>query len=511
MALTYKPYPTLVKFHHAVSQYTFRYVAGPPGSGKSVGSFAELLAIALRQEPTPPTPDYPKGVRYTRFAVIRSTYPELEETTLQTIKQWLPAKYTRVVMTKPIKIHTVMPLPDGTVADIQFRLIAIGSKEDLGKLDSAEYTAIWLNEMTGLPAELVGKAGERVGRYPPSNMWDDGRNHCTYYGVIGDYNYPNKDHWLVSFLHENKLPEDTILFEQPPALLEFVDDTTGAVSYAINPEAENLVNLDNGEKYLKDLRNYQALNKPDLINTRLLCRYGKAGGDGKPIVTNFDKSRHVAEQSFDSMRLTDTVVSVDTSGIHPCALFWQKVKGQWKIADGLYGDEMGLEEFITDVFDPVVKMRYPGCRILVVCDPANARDSRTKTSPTELFIEYGYDAIVAETNNTDARWQAVETLLQREGRDGVIINPDLGVLVDALDGGYQYKKIRAQGTITEEFAKQAVKNKYSHWADAFQYGAVYIVNSIISEDTKQRARAIATASANRYGNRRRGNRNGARR
>ena len=109
MAMTYKPYPTLVRFHHAVSQYTFRYVAGPPGSGKSVGSFAELLAIALRQEPTPPTPDYPKGVRYTRFAVIRSTYPELEETTLQTIKQWLPAKYTRVVMTKPIKIHTGSP------------------------------------------------------------------------------------------------------------------------------------------------------------------------------------------------------------------------------------------------------------------------------------------------------------------------------------------------------------------------------------------------------------------
>lgn len=497
MAMTYKPYPTLVKFHNAVYDYTFRYVAGPPGSGKSVGNFAELLSIALRQEPTPPTPEYPKGVRYTRFAVIRSTYPELEETTLQTIKQWLPDKFTRTVMTKPIKVHTVLPLPDGTVADIQFRLIAIGSVDDLDKLDSAEYTAIWLNEMTGLPAELVGKAGERVGRYPPSNLWDDGRNHCTYYGVIGDYNYPNKDHWLVSFLHEGELPADTMLFEQPPALLDHVDPETKLVTYEINPAAENLVNLDDGKKYLKDLNNYIALNKPDLINTRLLCRYGKAGGDGKPIVTNFDKERHVADKPIQSMRMTDTMVSIDTSGIHPCALFWQMVEGRWRIADGVYGEDMGFEEFITSVMDPLITMRYAGCRILCVCDPANARDSRTKTSPTELLIEYGYDAVTAVTNNTKDRWQAVETLLQREGQGSLVINPELTLLVDALDGGYQFKKIKAQGSVTGEFAATAVKNKYSHWADALQYGALHILHSILSDDALERGRAIAAASARR--------------
>lgn len=172
---TYIAYPTMMRFHADYNNYRKRFVAGPPGSGKSVGCALDLLAIAMRQEPTP------DGIRPTKFGIVRSTYGELERTTLETLKAWLPPQYTRITHSKPIKVRTVMPLPDGTVADIQFELIAIESVHDLGKLDSYEATAFWLNEMTGLPMELVGKAGERSGRYPPANMWADGENHCTYY------------------------------------------------------------------------------------------------------------------------------------------------------------------------------------------------------------------------------------------------------------------------------------------------------------------------------------------
>ena len=117
MNLTYKAYPTLEKFHTAYNDYKFRYVAGPPGSGKSVGNVIELLLIGLRQEPTP------DGIRPTKFGVIRSTYGELENTTLQTMKHWLPPQYTTVVHSKPIKVHTRLPLPDGTIADMQLSLL----------------------------------------------------------------------------------------------------------------------------------------------------------------------------------------------------------------------------------------------------------------------------------------------------------------------------------------------------------------------------------------------------
>lgn len=488
MAITYNPYKTLVKFHNALD-YTYRFVAGSPASGKSVGNFMELLAIALRQEPTP------QGIRPTRFGIIRSTYGELAETTLVTMKHWLPREYTKYTHGKPIKVHCVMPLPDGTTADIHFVLLAIATVDDLGKLDSAEFTAIWLNEMSGLPAEVVGKAGERTGRYPPSVMWDDGKNHITYSGVIGDYNYPSRDHWIVSYLHLcDKMPENTILFEQPPALLEHVDDN-GVVTYSINPEAENLVNLDGGKKYLKDLATYQALGKQDMIETRLLCRYGRAGGNGKPVVTNF-APRHISETPLKPRLYTDTLISVDTSGIHPCALFWQYYQGAWQILHGLYGDEMGLEEFIADIISPLVTHRYEGCQILVVCDPANTRDARTATTPTELFRQYGYNAITAYSNRLKDRFQAVETLLNRHDKGRLLISPDVTMLIEALEGGYQYKKQRAVGLV-EVYSTTPLKNQFSHWADALQYGALHIIGQQVNQDQIKTAKRIAKGSITR--------------
>ena len=57
---TYRAYPTMVKFHEGYKEYNKRFVAGPPGSGKSVANAVELLAIAMRQEPNP------EGIRPTR-------------------------------------------------------------------------------------------------------------------------------------------------------------------------------------------------------------------------------------------------------------------------------------------------------------------------------------------------------------------------------------------------------------------------------------------------------------
>ena len=493
--VTYKPYPTMQRFHNDYLKYPFRYVAGPPGSGKSVGNFFELLAIGMRQEPTP------EGIRPTKFGIVRSTYGELKATTLETMKSWLPEEYTTYVHSQPIQVRCKLPLPDGTVADMRFELFPIASEDDLHKLDSAEYTAMWLNEMTGLPAKLVGRAGERVGRYPPPAFWGDfdenGEpiNHCTYRGVIGDYNYPPKDHWLVSFLHEGELPEFTMLYEQPPALLEHIDENK-VVTYTLNPQAENLANLDGGKKYLQDLANFKALGYQDLINTRLLCRYGKAGGDGKAIIENFDRERHVAENVISPMAHTHTLVSFDTSGIHPCALFWQNVRGMWQITDGLYGEEMGLEEFLDDVFTPLITMRYPGCDILCVCDPANARDSMTATRPTDFIMQKGYRAITAPTNSFSARKAAAEKVLYRTEKGRVLISPNVEMLISALDGGYQYKKSKAVG-LQEVFSTTPLKNNYSHWADAFQYGALHIIDGIMSDEDLDKAKRIAKASIRR--------------
>lgn len=490
MTTTYNAYPTMARFHADYKRYNKRFVAGPPGSGKSVGSVIELLAIGMRQEPTA------EGIRPTKFGIIRSTYGELERTTLETLRAWLPASMTTVTYSKPIKVRTRLPLPDNTVADMQFELIAIADERDLGKLDSYEATAIWLNEMSGLPAKLVGKAGERVGRYPPSNMWTDGENHCTYYGVIGDYNYPPRDHWLVDYLHTGVLPPETMLYEQPPALLEDVNSETGEVTYRLNPEAENLINLDGGKKYLDDLDTWQSLGEYDMIQTRLLCRYGRAGGDGKGVFTNFDRAYHVADEVIKPAQLTPTLISIDTSGLHPCAIFWQRMQNRWAILDGLYGEDMGFQEFIDDVLTPLVTVRYAGCEVTCVCDPANARDARTAITPTDLLHDRGYVAITAITNKFKDRLQACELLLNNRDRDSLTISPSVGMLIQALEGGYQYRKLRVAGAGTV-YTTSPEKNKYSHWADAFQYGALHITARAVNDEAKNLARRIAQASFQR--------------
>ena len=78
-----------VKFPPVVSAYMqnnarHRFIVGPFGSGKSVGSMVDIprRAAAQRQSTS-------SGKRKSRFAVIRNTMPQLRDTTMKT---WLDRK-----------------------------------------------------------------------------------------------------------------------------------------------------------------------------------------------------------------------------------------------------------------------------------------------------------------------------------------------------------------------------------------------------------------------------------
>ena len=77
--LDFSSSPTVWKFLSDNS--FFRGLMGPVGSGKSYASAAEVMLRAVKQPVSPKD-----GVRYTRFVVVRNSYPELRTTT---IKTWL--------------------------------------------------------------------------------------------------------------------------------------------------------------------------------------------------------------------------------------------------------------------------------------------------------------------------------------------------------------------------------------------------------------------------------------
>ncbi len=62
-----------------------RGLLGPVGSGKTYASLAEVMLRAVKQPPSPVD-----NVRYTRFAVIRNSYPELRTTTIKTWQEIFP-------------------------------------------------------------------------------------------------------------------------------------------------------------------------------------------------------------------------------------------------------------------------------------------------------------------------------------------------------------------------------------------------------------------------------------
>ena len=113
-----------------------------------------------------------------------------------------------------------------------------------------------------------------------------------------------------------------------------------------------------------------------------------------------------------------------------------------------------------------------------------------------MLIERGFNAITAPTNRFKERLQACEILLNKRDRGSLTISNHITLLIDALDGGYQYKKLQAVG-INTVFSTQPLKNKYSHWADAFQYGALYITTNTMSTEDLSLVKRLAAASYRR--------------
>lgn len=460
--LNYIPYPTPMEFHCAWQTKFVRAICGPFGSGKSVTCVEELMYIAMRQKAAP------DGNRYTRFGIVRASYPNLRTTTKKTMEMWYPSECGFIKETAPMEGKYRIPLPDDTVVVMELLLIAVETAEDVKKLRSTDFTAIWINEATEVSPEVLTAATERVGRFPSDRFGT-----CSWKGVILDYNKPPRGHWLRTLFESAETPENYAYFEQPPAAYKHVSDD-GIVSYTFNSEADNLKVL--GVDYYPDqVAAKRLLGDFDSID-QLLCMLDVDAKHGKPVFTTFTREQHVSKSVLKPLDGEDTIIAIDTSGIHPAALFAQFMGRKWGIIDELYGEDTGFEDFIYGALLPVLTNRYRGCKVLSICDPANARNAFNATSPVQNLIEARIPAIVAPTNNTKARIEAGNQILSRTA-GGIIISPDCEMLIAALAGGYRFKKTKIAGTIDTTFSVEPEKNEHSHPADAFEYLCLHILRA----------------------------------
>jgi hypothetical protein len=508
----YRCSPTGLLFHD--SDAFIKGVVGPCGSGKTTMVVMDFLYDAMCQAPAS------NGVRYTRFGAIRNTYGNLKSTTRKMIMEVMPRGTGYVTSSSPPYSGVFrFKLGDGTSAHCEWVLWALEDERSLNNIRSANWTGVFLNEASEIPREVFDMIATRVNRYPTTadlrELAGAGVGLAAgargWAGVKMDFNPVLPDHWVARLFEHKTLTFDgeemrLDMFSQPPACFEVVDEATGTSEFRLNPDAENLENLQGGRQYYANqiaLRRASGSPTADDDIRALYCMRPVRKVVGRMVWPNFDRARHVAEHPIRPVPGQKVVAGFDSSGNHPAVVFGQFQLGRWAVLDELYGGEMGLQMFIEAALKPFVAQRFPDCEIEIVCDPQNAKEQWNLLTPVAHLREAGYDAVVAPTNNIQQRVDCVSALLNVD-YGGLVFSPACRTLIEAVESGYRYSRRRVGGTMEWAYSPRPDKNEASHVCDALQYLGLRVTASPVATDKAAEASRRRVARLNELRGARRG-------
>ena len=448
----YRPGPTSVRFHQ--SQAPVRGLMGPYASGKSSTCVLEIIQLGMRQRAV-------NGMRKTKVLIVRSTYPELESTTIPDWKQWVDPQAFPVIMSRPMRCHVKQKLSDNTWMDMEVEFLALESIDDVEKLKSYNITFAWVNEAAGIQhGQLISTLFSRCGRYPHKR--DGGP---TWSGLIMDTNPPSDRHWWHDKFEKEK-PDGWELFRQPGAVLWDSETDTWVLNDKGDNQAENIQNIGLGWEYYR--RQIQA-NDDQWIRVFLAGEYG-SNIAGKAVYPSFKDSVHISDKVLTPDHNLLVIFAFDW-GLNPAMCAMQiNAMGRVVILDELCPDDIDLETFLTTQVLPLRTARYQGCRILGVGDPAGrGRSGLDKRTPFIVMKEYGLHCVPAVDNDSVVtRVDTVKSFLGR--RDGFIISKQCQTIIEGMRGSYHFKL----GNTADIESQQPVKNHHSHIMNALEYGCMHI-------------------------------------
>lgn len=438
-----------------------RGLLGPIGSGKSTACCVEIMARACVQ------PVDSTGKRRSKWAVIRNTYRELNDTTIQTWMDWFPEEecgnFNKGEMTHEVRLQ----LADGTEVELDVLFRALDRPKDVKKLLSLELTGAWVNEAREIPKAIIDMLQNRCGRFPSyrdenfkgvydlmdeNGLFPEGITPMQiveaggyWSGIIMDTNPPDEDHWWYR-VFEMERPESWKLFRQPSGR---------------SKDAENLRNLKPG--YYQQT----AGKSPEWIKVYFDGEYGFVL-DGKPVYPEFTDSFHVTEWATP---LRDTTIRVGLDfGLTPAATFTQRDQhGRWRVIDELVSEDMGISRF-ADILNAKIQSEYAGFNFEFFGDPAGDQRAQTdETTPFKILIAKGIMARPARTNDFNLRREAVAEPLMRiiDGKPGLAIHPKCRQLRKGMAGKYHYRRVQILGD--ERYHDKPDKGMYSHVCESLQY------------------------------------------
>ena len=486
MQLTYKANNTLAAVHQDDAKYQF--VRGSVGSGKSVGCMWHIFLNALNQ------PVLAGGIRRSRYAIIRASYPTLKSTVIKTMLQWFNEKTGKkllnIVYDVPIRGNMRFPHPDGqSMVDIEFIFIALDREEEVNKLQSLELTSCWLNEAAEIPRGIHQMLKTRINRYPSK---EDGGAYKPQ--IICDYNSVDTEHWLYKIAEEEK-PDNHSFHVQPPAMIMcgkndgVVEDVDGNW-YKVNPNADNREFLDE-DYYIDQIQGAD----PDWVSIFVMNNYGDLR-KGKPVYKQYDDRRHSSDEITADWPLKGVPILVGIDlGLDPAAALAQmSPTGQFIVFDEIVTEDCSIEEFIEDYLRPKLYSEYRGYNFEIFIDPAGvARSPNDKKSAMDIFRQQRIPVRTASTNEPLARREAVNYFLRRHEKF-FICREKCPVLRKGFISEYKYELVATtvRGT---QFKEKPEKNQYSHVHDGLQYAALACHGNSIFKKAKRQTSSNGPADA----------------
>lgn len=438
MGRAYAPSPTGEKFFKSGARV--QLLLGPIGGGKTVTVLMKILALAQVQAPTE------GGVRKTRWAVVRNTRPQLRDSVLKSVFDWLPPDGRMVHWHETeMNMRIEFGLPDDTRVEIELMFRALDDERDARRLLSVEYTGAWLSEFREIPFQLLTDVLSRTGRFP--SKADGG---CTWHGVLAESNMPTRGSDWHRYLE----------LERPSYCDRFIQPS------GISPEAENRENLP--DDYYTTLMEGA---KHNWIQAHILCEYPDSL-DGKAVHgSTYDHERHVAKAPFGPLGAGPTapviIMGID-QGRSPAAVFGQMhPSGTFYVLAEVFASNVGMEKFAQEYLRPLINTKFAGMSLLAVIDPAGMRKNEVNDdTPADALRRHGFRVISAPTNDPKRRIEAVDRLLLQH--KGMVINPDCSTLINALAADYRFKT-KKNGELEDTPEK---KHPVSDVADALQYACL---------------------------------------
>lgn len=447
----YTPVPTLEAFSDDNS--FMRGLMGPFGSGKSSGCVMEIVQRAVTQSPEK------DGIRRTRWAVIRNTYQQLNDTTIKTFLDWLPdGTFGRYFSTTHTFISDNM-FP-GVYFEVLFR--ALDRPDHVKNLLSLELTGAWVNEAREVPWAIIEPLGGRVGRYPAQNKNPDPNQAWpTWFGVFMDTNPPEDDSKWYHYFEEIK-PSNAAIFKQPSGL------------------AENVENIDNlPPNYYTNM----AIGKTeDFIKVYIKGEYGYVQ-EGKPVYPEYNDNIHC--EPCEVVKGLPIYRGWDF-GLTPSCTFSQlTTSGRFITFDEMVADNMGIDRFSDDV-KLYCGNEYLDFEFIDIGDPAGEQRSQTDEKTCFEILQAKGIQIEGGYQDPNIRIEAVKKPLNtmKDGKPMFSIAPKCKKLRRGFQGRYQYRRLQ---TSAEKYSDKPDKNEYSHPHDALQYVCTRLFAPLLKgEDKKQK-------------------------